>query len=123
MKHLTLLIAALFISVGAMAQAVYSSGCFTNSDGLQQAALYLNGERLHESAHNNSSSDALVCNPHTGDVYWVENVDNPEGIKFGNVLKTILAIWKIPAIAVLSSTRSIGMCMSTPSLPMTVCIP
>ncbi len=87
MKHLTLLIAALFISVGAMAQAVYSSGCFTNSDGLQQAALYLNGERLHESVYNNSSSDALVCNPNTGDVYWAENVDNPDGTKFGNVLK------------------------------------
>ena len=87
MKHLTLLIAALLISFGTMAQTVYSSGCFTNSDGLQQAAVYKDGELWHRSVYNYSTSDALVCNSATGDVYWAENVDNPDGTKFGNVLK------------------------------------
>ena len=87
MKHLTLLIAALLISFGTMAQTVYSSGCFTNSDGLLQAAVYKDGELWHRSVYNYSTSDALVCNSATGDVYWAENVDNPDGTKFGNVLK------------------------------------
>ena len=88
MKRFLFICLVMLAIVGvARSQTVYSSGCFTNSEGLPQAAVYKDGELWHRSVYDYSTSDALVCNSATGDVYWAENVDNPDGTKFGNVLK------------------------------------
>lgn len=72
MKKLLLSFTLLLAVAGmTLAQDIYTAGYYTVS-GQKKAAVYKNGEKIHESAAGNydNTSTAVAVDPATGDVYW-----------------------------------------------------
>ena len=83
MKNFLLLISALLVTTGMIAQDVYSSGYFTQ-DGLKKAAVYKNNELLYSSSlgsYDNNSTSVVVSHVND-DVYWVRTNE-----QYGDVMK------------------------------------
>ena len=92
MRKLLLLISAMLIMTGIInAQDVYSAGFYT-SNGVRNAAVYKNNERLYyasgTTSYKHSSSSVVVSS--SNDVYWVDNsVDANSALNYnyGDVFK------------------------------------
>ena len=85
MKKLLLLISVMLVMTGMMAQDVYSAGYYTTSGGTDCSAVYKNGERLYYSSGNIST--AVVVDPSTNDVYWVDNKTDNGVYNYGDIFK------------------------------------
>ena len=83
MKRFLLLISAMLVMGSMIAQDVYSSGYYTDSDGQVKAAVYKNGVKLYDSSYGtaDNSSEGVVVDAQN-DVYWVRNSEN-----YGDVFK------------------------------------
>ena len=81
MKKLVLFIIAVTAFVGvSVAQEVWSSGYYTDSDGKQQGAVYKNNDKVFDVPYvddNYGSCPALDV--FQGDVYWAKNCYNSDG--------------------------------------------
>lgn len=85
MKKFLLSLLALFAIAGTtMAQDVYYAGSYTGASGQKFAAVYKNGQMLHNSAVGSTdcNSTAVVVDEETGDYYWVRNSQS-----YGDVMK------------------------------------
>ncbi|MBO4567439.1 MAG: choice-of-anchor J domain-containing protein [Bacteroidales bacterium] len=83
MKRFLLLISAMLVMSGMMAQDVYYSGYYTNG-GQKYATVYKNNTKLHQMALGTSDceSTSVAIDPATNDVYWVRN-----SASYGDVFK------------------------------------
>lgn len=93
MKKALLFLLCMLATVGmTMAQDVYSSGYYTTTGGVRNAAVYKNSEKLYEVtgvATHSHESRAVVIDPATNDVYWVDNctLTSYNSFYFGKVYK------------------------------------
>ena len=72
----------------SVAQDIYTSGYYKDSNGKKVAAVYKNGSKLHErSGSSDWSSTAVTVNASTGDVYWVANAMDGSTPVYGDVYK------------------------------------
>lgn len=73
----------------SLAQDIYSAGYFTDGALTQQAAVYKNGSKLHQSFFNNGlkgKSTGVVL--HGGEVYWTCNCYNSNNVsQYATVMK------------------------------------
>ena len=83
MKRFLLLISAMLVMGSMIAQDVYSSGYYTDTDGQTKATVYKNGERINTQAigSGTNTSESVVVDSQDN-VYWVRNSEN-----YGDVFK------------------------------------
>jgi len=83
MRRLLLLVSAMLVMTGMMAQDVYSSGYYTQ-DGVKKAAVYKNNTMLYSSTVSelNSIATSVVVSHVNDDVYWVRSNES-----YGDVMK------------------------------------
>ena len=77
-KTLILLLILSFAGV-VRAQDVYSVGYRMTEDSLQGSVVYKNGELLYSGGGTMNHSSNAVCLDPNNNVYWVNNVSNPDG--------------------------------------------
>ena len=71
-----------------VAQDIYTSGYFKDSNGKKVAAVYKNGSILHQRIGSYDwSSTAVTVDASTGDVYWVANAMDGSTPLYGDVHK------------------------------------
>ena len=89
MKRLLLFVMSVLLFTGmTVAQDIYTSGYYKDSNGKKIAAVYKNGSKLHErSGSHDWSSTAVTVNASTGDVYWVANCMDGSTPMYGDVYK------------------------------------
>ena len=99
MKRILLTILSVMAFAGmSVAQDVYTSGYYTNSQNTYNAAVYKNGELLYSTGNSASSyhhsTDVLF---YEGDVFWVDNCYNSTlNNDYGDVFrKHSLWFWRL----------------------------
>ena len=89
MKKIVLIIMAVMAFAGmSVAQDIYSSGYFTNTDGTFAAAVYKNGSRLQFVSSNSNNHQSTAVDFYNGNYYWTDNCTSPDGTpQYGDVFK------------------------------------
>ena len=90
MKRFLLLISAMLVMSGIIAQDIYTSGYYTNDNGIKAAAVYKNGQRLYmlggSSTSTNYESRAVVVDG--TDIYWSVNyINSDNSLGYADVFK------------------------------------
>ena len=90
MKRFLLLISAMLVMSGIIAQDIYTSGYYTNDNVIKAAAVYKNGQRLYMVGGSSSTtqfeSKAVVVNG--TDIYWsVNRINSDNSLGYADVYK------------------------------------